>query len=144
MKRFYSVAALAVLVVLASSLVGCGGTPTGTLVSLTLVPSSSSVDLNGSSTAAAIQYTVYGDYDFPTETRDVTNLVQWSSDIPSVGSFDPTHPGLMIARGDCGVTNVKATATNGAVGGGTTNKALIVAFGTFTVKDSASSNSVCH
>jgi hypothetical protein len=142
MARVCSVFALVVLFIMSLVMIGCGGNPSGQLISMTITPSTAAVDGQSimGQTSATSQFTAYGTYQNPTETRDITAQVTWSTDAPEVGQFlDPKHPGLLFS-GTCGVTNVKATAGSNLMGGATTNQAVMTAFATFKVTDSSVTN----
>ncbi len=79
------------------------------------------------------QYTAYGTYIHPAETRDVTSQVTWTSSIPLVATVSAN--GVVTPTGQaCGVTIITATAGKDLVGQGSDAK-VIAATATFTVTD---------
>lgn len=73
------------------------------LTSLTVSPTSVTFNSVGSK----IQMTALGTYEHPPETKDVTNIVQWSTDVQGLATVSST--GLMTATSICGAGNVIAT-----------------------------------
>jgi hypothetical protein len=57
-------------------------------------------------TQTPVQLTAYGTYIEPSETKNITNQVTWSTDVPSVVSV---NGGSVTAGQDCGVATVTAS-----------------------------------
>ena len=114
----------------AGLLFGCGH-PTS-LQSVEIAPTT--VQVIGQAapgTGGQIQFKAYGHFAHPTETRDITNEVQWFSNIPDVATVD-SHG--LATSGLCGIAGVTATATN-AIGVPFSSDAVLTATATFTVAD---------
>lgn len=122
--------ACAVSVLMLSALwVGCGH-PTQ-LVEMSLNPSSATV--TGLSAGAKVQFTAYGRFIHPDETRDITPQVTWTTSIPDVATVD--NKGLVTSTGfACGTTTVTATAGRDLQGVGSDTN-IRTATATFTVED---------
>jgi hypothetical protein len=73
------------------------------LVSISLIPTS--VDFQGP--GAQIQFKAIGTYIHPPETKDITNLVQWSSNSTDVAII--TSGGLATGVNTCGSSEILAT-----------------------------------
>jgi hypothetical protein len=100
------------------------------MVSMSISPSASTVI--GITSRIPVQYSAYGTYIHPAETRDVTKEVTWSSSVPMVATVSN---GLVIPTGAaCGGTLITATAGKDLVGQGSYAK-VITATATFTVAD---------
>lgn len=112
---------------------------------MTITPASATVERASDGSVGTQQYTAYGTFVNPSETRDITSQVTWSTDGPDVGAMaGPTHPGLVVGPGACGTTNVKATAGSDLMGGTGTSGAVMTAFATFKVTDpNATTDPLC-
>ena len=122
--------AVSLLMLLAISL-GCGH-PTQ-LVEMSLNPSS--VTVIGLASQGKVQFTAYGRFIHPNETRDITTQVTWTGSIPDVATVD--NKGLVTTAGlACGTTTITATAGRDlqSVGSDTNIRTAIA---TFTVEDPA-------
>jgi hypothetical protein len=108
---------------------GCGH-PTA-MTSMTITPTSSGVV--GFGDTIPTQFTVYGKFIHPSETRDITSEVTWSSAVPAVATV--SADGLVTPTGTaCGSTIITATAGQKLVGGGDTDsQAEMNVTATFTV-----------
>ena len=84
---------------------------------------------SGAWDGAQIQFKAYGHFAHPMETRDITDQVEWASDIPDVATVD-SHG--LATSGICGIAGVTATATN-AIGVPFSSEAVLTATATFTV-----------
>ena len=105
------------------------GHPT-TMVSMSISPAASTV--LGIGDIIPIQYTAYGTFIHPSETRDVTSEVTWSSSVPLVATV---NKGLVTPAGfACGGTIITATAGKSVIGTGSSH-GVITAQATFTVAD---------
>jgi len=74
------------------------------LESITLIPAS--VTFQG--IGAQIQFKAIGNYIHPPESKDITTLVQWSSNAPSVATI--TSTGLATGVNTCGIGQILATS----------------------------------
>ena len=101
------------------------------LQSITVTPNS--VTFLSPGTNITFQLKAYGAYIHPPETKDITNLVTWSSQ--SADLVQVTSGGVLSTSGSghCGITNVTATLSN--PGGPSGN--VIVGTATATVVDTA-------
>jgi hypothetical protein len=124
--------ALVVAIVLAFPL-GCGH-PT-TMVGLTVTPTTAGVV--GEGVAGQIQFKALGQFVHPTETRDVTNQVAWSSAIPNVVTVN--QQGLATSGLACGVSTITATAGEPLIGNVGTG-AIVTATASFTVANPANTS----
>jgi len=113
-------------------ILGCGH-PT-TLVSMSVTPATATVGPVGA--VIPVQYTAYGNFIHPTETRDISSQVTWTSSVPMIATVSST--GLATPTGTaCGTTTITAMADKKLIGGvHTTSSATLVATATFTVADS--------
>lgn len=102
------------------------------LVSVTIQPSGATIF--GIGTNATVQFTAQGQFIHPTETRDVTTQVTWTSDVPDVASINSS--GLATAGAACGISNITATAGNN-IGVPFSSQAITTATAQFTVADAA-------
>ncbi len=129
MRKAGSVASISVLVVAAALLVqvGCGHPTQMTGISIT--PTAATVIGRGA--GATVQYTAYGTFIHPAETRDVTKQVTWTSAIPDVATV---QNGLVTSGIGCGTTIVTATANRDLVNNGS-SQGIMAATATFTVAD---------
>lgn len=59
------------------------------------------------SVGGKVQMRALGTFEHPPETKDVTNIVQWSTDVQGLATVSST--GLMVATSICGAGNVTAT-----------------------------------
>ena len=107
---------LCVLIMVSYSL-ACGN-PT-ILQSISVSPSE--VTFQGIGTGVTAQLTAYGTFIHPSETRDITNEVTWTSAIPAVVTVD-SRTGLVTNNGvGCGTTVITATADRKMVGVGSSS-----------------------
>ncbi|MFZ3210677.1 MAG: hypothetical protein WA188_04115 [Terriglobales bacterium] len=107
---------------------GCGH-PT-TMVALTVTPIEAGVV--GVAGGGQVQFVATGQFVHPSETRDVTNQVAWSSLVTQVVTVN--QQGLATSGTTCGVSQIIATASEpliGRVGPG----AIVTGTATFTVAD---------
>ena len=102
------------------------------LVSITVQPSGATIF--GIGTNANVQFTAQGQFVHPTETRDVTTQVTWTSDIAGVVTINSS--GTATAGPACGIATITATAGNN-IGVPFSSKAITTATAQFTVADSA-------
>lgn len=119
------------LCVLALSLVlipSCGH-PTQ-LASISVQPAG--VTVFGRGANAQAQFTATGQFIHPTETRDITSQVTWSTLFPDVATID--SKGVATSGFACGITVITATAGND-IGVPFDSKAITTATATFTVAD---------
>lgn len=73
------------------------------LISIALIPAS----VNFQGPGAQIQFKAIGTYIHPPATRDITSLVQWSSNAPTVATI--TSSGLATGVSTCGIGEILAT-----------------------------------
>lgn len=117
------------LLAVSSLLLSCGH-PT-TLTGMSISPST--VTVVGLNSRGQAQFTAYGTFIHPSETRDITSLVNWTSAINEVATVD--NKGLVTATGfACGTTIITATAARDVIGTGS-DSAKVTAQATFTVTD---------
>ena len=110
---------------------GCGHP--NTMVSLTVTPTVAGVIGAG----GQIQFTATGQFIHPTETRNVTNQVVWSSAVQEVVTVN--QQGLATSGEACGVSTITATAGEpliGQVGPG----AIVSGSASFTVANTSNPN----
>ncbi|MGA2965920.1 MAG: hypothetical protein ABSD64_06890 [Terriglobales bacterium] len=132
MKRSYIGIALGALVAVGAvlSLPSCGHQQK--LVSITVSPSSYTfLQVNKDQTAS---FTAYGTYIHPPSYQDITTQVTWNADVPEVITV---AGGTVTTSGNCGSSDVSATAPEGT--GGASN--IVVGYGSVTVNDPT--NPVC-
>jgi hypothetical protein len=131
MKKAGFVCLLGVVVALFS--LGCGH-PTQ-LTSMSVSPTSSGVIGIGDTLPS--QFTAYGVFTHPAETRNITTEVTWTSSVPEVAVV--SSGGVVTSAGiACGGTVITATAGNKLVGGGNTDsQSVMAATATFTVYSTA-------
>lgn len=117
------------VLMLSALLIGCGH-PTQ-LVEMSINPDT--VTVTGLSAGAQAQYTAYGRFIHPDDTRDITTQVTWTTSIPEVATVD--NKGLVTSTGmACGSTTVTATAGRELQGVGSDSN-IRIAIATFVVKD---------
>jgi hypothetical protein len=105
------------------------GHPT-TMVSMSVTPSTATV--LGIGDIIPVQYTAYGTFIHPSETRNVTTEVTWTSSVLQVATV---NNGLVTPAGiACGGTTITATAGKDVVGPGS-SQTVIAAQSIFTVAD---------
>lgn len=81
------------------------------LVGINVTPQGATITLTGVGQQVTTQFTAYGVYIHPPETRDITKTVTWTTDTPSVIESVSGSPGLFQTTGTgCG-TNLGITAT---------------------------------
>lgn len=129
MRKAGSVTSFLVVIAVAMVLMqsGCGH-PT-TMNGMSISPTGATII--GRGVGATVQYTAYGTFVHPSETRDITNRVSWTSAIPEVATV---QNGLVTSGVACGVTLITATAGNDLVNNGSSQQ-IITATATFTVAD---------
>jgi hypothetical protein len=108
---------------------GCGH-PTQ-LTSMSVSPTSAGVV--GFGNTAPTQFTVTGQFIHPTETRDISNQVTWTSSTPVVATV--SNSGLVTPSGNyCGDTIITAKAGQSLTGGGdTSSQSEMTIAATFTL-----------
>lgn len=94
------------LVVFISTL-GINGCVSYRLTGLYVEPSAGAC-IPSNSTAQFTAYGIYTEGGHAAETRDVTDLVTWTTDLPELATVD--SKGLATSSSDIGLTNVKASA----------------------------------
>lgn len=93
----------------------------------------STVTVTGLSTGAKAQFTAYGRFIHPDETRDISTEVTWTTSVPDIATVD--SKGLVTTTGlACGTTTVTATAGRDLQGVGSDSN-IRTATATFTVRD---------
>ena len=132
MKRSYIGLALGALVAVGAvlSLPSCGHDQK--LLSITVQPSSYTFLQNVDQQTA--NFRAYGNYIHPPAQKEITSQVTWNTDVPGVitvtSGAAPTG-GMVTTHGNCGLSDVSATAPEGT--GGSSN--IIVGYGSVTVND---------
>lgn len=125
MRKAGSLASFFVIITVAVTLIqtGCGH-PT-VLTGMTVTPTNSFVIGSG----ASVQYTCYGTFIHPAETRDITTKVTWTSSVPEVATVTN---GLVTSGTSCGVTTITATAAHDLLNNGS-SQGIMTATASFTV-----------
>ena len=90
------------------------------------------VTIVGTGANVPTQFIADGHFVHPTETRDITTQVTWTSTFPGVAKID--NKGLATSGNNCGITTITATAGNN-IGVPFTPKAITFATATFTVSE---------
>jgi len=81
------------------------------LESITIYPPGQSITLTAVGQQFPLQFTAYGNYIHPPETRDVTNTAVWATDSPTIIAAQPNTPGGFLTTGNgCG-SNLGITAS---------------------------------
>ena len=126
-----------VVVLLVSTLVGCGGSSTSTppptkvtLTSIAVTPSGSTIALG-----ATQQFTATGKYSDGT-SKDISSSVAWSSSSSGIASISGTGLATPVKGGQVTIT-ATSTATSGTISGSTT-LTVGVALSSIAVSSSAS------
>lgn len=137
MKRSYIGLALGALVAAGAvlSLPSCGHDQK--LVSIAVQPQSFTFLQNvGTQTT---NFKAYGTYIHPPAQKDITTQVIWNADASGVVSIasGTTNGGTVTTQGDCGISDISATASEGT--GGSSN--IVVGYGSVTVNDPT--NPIC-
>ena len=96
------------------------------LESITVQPSGGVIFLTPYVVGGA-QMTAFGNYAYPTATRDISSQVTWKSDLPWVAVVSNTGIVSTSGTGSCGVTNISATLN--------ANGNTVVGYSTATVDD---------
>ena len=106
------------------------------MTSMTITPDTATV--NGFGAIIPVQYKAYGTFIHPAETRDISQEVEWATDVPQVATVaNGANGGLVTPAGvACGTTNITATAGRNLVGGNGGSGSVMTATATFIVKDS--------
>ena len=108
---FRSVSALA-LGVLLFGLLSCGNDPR--LVAIAVTPQNTTIGGVSCTTAPCqptVQYRAVGFYNHGGKPKDITSLVLWTTDTPTIVQFQSSPPGLLAPTGNgCG-TNLGVIAT---------------------------------
>jgi hypothetical protein len=108
-RKLFGIAVLSLVSSFLLSLSSCAHSQQ--LVGITVSPQASTVTLSGVGQVVGTQFTAYGTYIHPPETRDLTGVAVWTTDSPTVIQIDPSTPGLVNTTGyGCG-TNLGITAT---------------------------------
>ncbi len=92
---------------------GCGH-PTQ-LTSMSISPSG--ITFSNAVPGMTAQFTAYGTFIHPAETRDISDRVTWSSSITDIATVDATGKVTTVGLA-CGVTTITATAKSDLVGAG--------------------------
>ena len=128
-RKMFGIALLSLLATLLLTLASCARDQQ--LVGLTVSPQGSTITLTAAGQVIGTQFTAYGTYIHPAETKDLTNVAVWSTDSPTIIAVDPTTPGLVNTTGlGCG-TNLGVTATVHT--SGDTNGNVVVGSSTMNV-----------
>jgi len=90
------------------------------------------VTVVGTGANATAQFIADGHFVHPTETRDITNQVTWTSTFSGVASVN--SKGLATSGNNCGITTITATAGNN-IGVPFTPQAITFATASFTVAE---------
>ncbi len=133
MKRSYIGLALGVLVAVgaALSLPSCGHDQK--LVSLTVSPATA---LYPTPQSGQVDFSAIGTYIHPPATKDITNQVTWSTDVPELLTLNYQGvAGAVVPNGEggCGIADIIATAPAGT--GGASN--IVPGYATVTVNNPA-------
>lgn len=107
-RKWFAVAALAVIAVALVYTSGCARDQK--LESITLSPTGGFV-FEGS--FAAGQFTAYGNYIHPPETKDISSIVTWSINIQNFGTISSNGLVTYTRTDGCGSGQVSATYKNG-------------------------------
>jgi len=100
-RKWFSIFALVATATFFSSLTSCGFNQH--LVSIQVVPPGATFNSVGSS----ITFKALGTYDHPPETKDITNIVQWSVDSQNLVTI--TNTSLVTDLSICGSGNLTAS-----------------------------------
>lgn len=108
-RKWFGIAALLVAAIVLLNLSSCARSQH--LVGITLSPQGTTITLGGFGEKVSTQFTAYGSYIHPPETKDVTSKAVWTTDSPSIISLSSSQPGLVTTTGlGCG-TNLGVTAS---------------------------------
>jgi hypothetical protein len=104
------------------------------MTSMRITPDTATV--NGLGLIVPVQYRAYGTFIHPAETVEISQQVEWSTDIPQVATVaNGANGGLVTPAGSaCGSTNVTATAGRNLVGNGGSGS-VMTATAVFKVTD---------
>lgn len=106
-RKWFAIAALAVMAVVLLNTSGCARDQK--LESITMSPAQGFV-FEGS--FAAGQFTAYGNYIHPPETKDISSLVTWSINIQNFGTISSNGLVTYTRTDGCGSGQVTATYKN--------------------------------
>lgn len=129
-RKWFGIASLMVIALVLLNTSGCARDQK--LESITLSPSGGFV-FEGYK--AAGQFTAYGNYIHPPETKDISNQVTWSLDIQNFGTISDIGLVTYTRTDGCGAGNVTATFNN-------SNGSVVV--GTAPVSGPNNGNSGCQ
>jgi len=107
-RKWLAVTALALVSIVLLNTSGCARDQK--LESITLSPSQG-FDFEGP--FAAGQFTAYGNYIHPPETKDISSIVTWSINIQNFGTISSNGLVTYTRTDGCGSGEVTATFTNG-------------------------------
>lgn len=102
-RKWFSILALIAAATFFVNLSSCGFNKH--LVSISIAPTGAT--FGALDTSLFVNFTATGTYEHPPETKDVTNIVTWTSDTPQVASV--TSGGVVSPSLGCGTANVYAT-----------------------------------
>jgi hypothetical protein len=132
MKRSYIGLAMGVLVSIGAllSLPSCGHDQK--LTGITVQPATV---VYSTPESGVVNFSAYGTYIHPPETKNITSQVTWSTDVPELLAINYQGVAGAVAPsgGGCGIASVVATATEGT--GGSAN--VIPGYATVTVNNPA-------
>ncbi len=108
-RKWFSILALFATAIVLISSSSCGYNQH--LESITVSPPNSTITLGAIGQDLPTQFTAFGTYIHPPQTKDITTTAIWSTNTPSLIYMDPKTPGLVHTTGNgCG-TNLGVTAT---------------------------------
>jgi hypothetical protein len=131
MRKAGSVTSIAIIITMAVVLIQAGCGHPSTMTGMSITPSN--VTVIGRGMGSQAQYTAYGTFVHPAETRDITTRVTWTTAIPAVATVEN---GLVTSGPACGVTSITATAARDVLNNGS-SQGIMTATATFTVADRA-------
>lgn len=107
-RKWFAIAALMLAAIVLLSLSSCARSQQ--LVSIAVTPQGTTITQSFGQQVYT-QFTAYGTYIHPPETRDVTKTAVWATNSPSIIALDAAVPGQFYTTGEgCG-TNLGITAT---------------------------------
>jgi hypothetical protein len=108
-RKWFAIFSLCTTALLLLHTSGCGHNHD--LASITVTPSTVTINLTSTDRTVPIQFTALGNYVHPFDTRDITKTVVWATDTPDAFTISSTTPGLYTTTGTVCGSNLGVSAS---------------------------------